>query len=361
MTLLLIFVLFWTCSGSASEHNTSVKCMIIDLEYVNCTWGEDSIPQESYTFKSSFHSNRIALKECSAYLKVNGVNVGCVFSYKEKEAERFRTLFTELYTVNGDLVKQDKHSLINEVKLNPAFNLTVEMKNPELWLYWNISSRAKPHCVESEVQYSLDDKDCRSQGINSGRNSFNVPFPNTRSVYQFQVRIRMSKNCGLSEMWSDWSKPVCWKSLRNDTDNEPRSSSSVTLMVLYTVGAVVILLTLSCLLIHSERLRVILVPVVPNAGKNFAELIENYGGNVEKWINISKELQDGFKPNFTERTCPVREYQQVPQSSSSSESSLSGLTDVSIDYQPMHSYSSASTVSATTSTTQPTPTTPSML
>uniref|UniRef100_A0A8B9JBP1 Interleukin 2 receptor, gamma a n=1 Tax=Astyanax mexicanus TaxID=7994 RepID=A0A8B9JBP1_ASTMX len=330
-------------------YNIGVKCMIIDLEYVNCTWGEDSIPQESYTFKSR--------SECSAYLKVNGVNVGCVFSYKEKEAERFRTLFTELYTVNGDLVKKDEHSLINEVKLNPAFNLTVEMKNPELWLYWNISSRAKPHCVESQVQYSLDDKDW----INSGRNSFNVPFPNTRSVYQFQVRIRMSKNCGLSEMWSDWSKPVCWKSLRNDTDNEPRSSSSVTLMVLYTVGAVVILLTLSCLLIHSERLRVILVPVVPNAGKNFAELIENYGGNVEKWINISKELQDGFKPNFTERTCPVREYQQVPQSSSSSESSLSGLTDVSIDYQPMHSYSSASTVSATTSTTQPTPTTPSML
>lgn len=334
--------------------------MIIDLEYVKCTWCEDSIPQENYTFTSRFGSNEDTLKECSAYLQVNDVNVGCMFSYKEKEAERFRPLYTELYTGSGILLKKDEHLLINKVKLNPAFNLTVEMKSPELWLYWNITSRAKPDCVESQVQYRTDHKEWRTHKISSGRNSFNVPFPNTRSVYEFQVSVRLSESCGNSEAWSDWSVSVCWKSMKNANDTETWSSSSAALMILYTVGAVVILVILSCLLIHSERLRVILVPVVPNAGKNFAELIENYGGNVEKWINISKELRDGFKPSFTERTCPVREYHQVPQSSSSSVSSLSGLTDVSIDYQPMHSYSSTSTLSAPTSTTQPTPTTPSI-
>ncbi|XP_072514272.1 interleukin 2 receptor, gamma a [Salminus brasiliensis] len=363
MTLLWIFLLLWTGSGSgsglASKPNTNVRCVIIDLEYTNCTWGEDGVPRENYTFRSRFENS--GKKDCPAYLKVREINVGCVFSYSENNTERFNTLHTELYRENGSVAAVQQHKLIQQVKLNPAFNLTVEMKNPELWLYWNITRRTKPDCVEGLVRYRTGCKNWLTQDIRAGRNSFNVPFPNTRSQYEFQVRVRMSSTCGRSEIWSDWSKSVCWGSLKDCNDTETRPSSSAALMVLYTVGAAVVLIILSCLLVHSERLRVILVPVVPNPGKNFAELIENYGGNVEKWMNIPKELQDGFKPNFTERTCPVREYQWLPQSSSSSDSSHSGLTDVSTDYQPMRSYSSASTLSAPASTTQATPTTPRVL
>jgi len=59
---------------------------------------------------------------------------------------------------------------------------------------------------------------------------------------------------------------------------------------------------------------------------------------------MPKDLESGFKPNFTERACPVREYRMVSQSSSDSESILSNPTDLSSDYQCMHSYSSASTI-----------------
>lgn len=59
---------------------------------------------------------------------------------------------------------------------------------------------------------------------------------------------------------------------------------------------------------------------------------------------MPKDLENGFKPNFTERACHVREYKMVSQSSSDSESILSNPTDLSSDYQCMHSYSSASTI-----------------
>lgn len=52
-------------------------------------------------------------------------------------------------------------------------------------------------------------------------NTFNVPFPNARSLYEFQVRVRMSSTCGQSDLWSEWSEPVFWGSMKkiNDTGN----------------------------------------------------------------------------------------------------------------------------------------------
>ncbi|KAL6472076.1 hypothetical protein MHYP_G00182640 [Metynnis hypsauchen] len=359
MFFTILLALLWMCPGSASKFNTNIKCVVINLEYVNCTWDEDGLPQENYTLRSRYDSGPET--ECQTYLKVNDVNVGCRVSYSEEKLNRFSPLHARLYSANGSVVAEHHRNLINMVKLDPPYNLTVEMKNPELYLYWNSSNRTKAMCKTSQVRYKINHKNWQLQSESTERNSFSLPFPSAQSRYEFQVRVKMSDTCGKSDIWSAWSESVCWGSVKNVNNTETSSSSSAALMVLYTAGAAVVLVILSCLLVHSERLRVILVPVVPNPGKNFADLIDNYGGNVENWLSISKELQDGFKPNFTERTCPVREYRLVSQSSSDSDSSLSSLTDVSTDYQPMHSYSSASTLPAPGETTQATPAAPSVL
>ncbi|XP_036450177.1 interleukin 2 receptor, gamma a isoform X2 [Colossoma macropomum] len=359
MILPIFLALLWTCPGSASKFNTNIKCVVINLEYVNCTWDEDGLPQENYTFRSRYEVGNEA--ECPTYLKVNDLNVGCRVSYSEEKLNRFDVLHAQLYSANGSVVAEHRRNLIDMVKLDPPYDLKVEIKDPELWLYWKSSSKTKLTCKRSQVRYKINHKDWQLQSESPERNSFTLPFPSAQSRYEFQVRVRMSDVCGNSEIWSAWSESVYWGSMKDVNDTETRSGSSAALMVLYTAGAAVVLIILSCLLVHSERLRVILVPVVPNAGKNFAELLDNYDGNVENWLSISKELQDGFKPNFTERTCPVREYRLVSQSSSDSDNSLSSLTDVSTDYQPMHSYSSASTLPAPAETTQATPAAPSVL
>nr|QAB32947.1 cytokine receptor common subunit gamma 1 [Ctenopharyngodon idella] len=341
MILLLVSLLLGNIPSFAfsASSEPKINCLIINLDYVNCTWSE-SEPKYNYSFKSRFTYNEI--RDCPEYHRINGVNVGCMFSYKK--AQRFNKLNTWLYSDNGSLVTNQEHDMKEYVKLNPPFNLSVVVKNDaELWLYWNISNN--DYCIESVVRHRTDNNDWKNTSPGT-RSSFTLPFP-SKKRYEFQVRSRISLSCGESKFWSDWSQSVYWGSLKPNNGTESGTSMSVTSLVLYTVGATTILLILACLLVHSERLRIILIPVVPNAGQNvskyLASLFDN-DGNIEKWLSMPKDLENGFKPNFTERACPVREYKMMSQSSSDSESILSNPTDLSSDYQCMHSYSSASTI-----------------
>lgn len=50
--------------------------------------------------------------QCRKYYKMNGANVGCEFSYTE--TQRFDSLDTWLYYINGSLAKNQKHQLKQE-------------------------------------------------------------------------------------------------------------------------------------------------------------------------------------------------------------------------------------------------------
>ncbi|KAB5543174.1 hypothetical protein PHYPO_G00076160 [Pangasianodon hypophthalmus] len=330
----------WICSGSASSPH-QIECMVVNLEYVSCTWDGDGTVAENYTFKSSYN-NPDAPAECSSYQYVREVRVGCVVPYSEKKLQRFDEFHAWLYRDNITLAKQEYKNLLSRVKLNAPNNVSLLLRDPELWIYWNITSNAKSQCQERELRYRINGNKWSTYGT-SMENAFNVPFPNAQSLYEFQVRVRIASTCGLSELWSEWSEPVFWGTTKKINDTETGRQTSAGLMVLCTVGAAVVLIVLACLLIHSERLRVILVPVVPSP-KNLGDLIESYNGNVEKWLHISKELQDGFKPNFSERPCTVREFRTESNSESDSDDCLSVHTAVSSDYQSMQSYSSTSTL-----------------
>ncbi|XP_059401428.1 cytokine receptor common subunit gamma-like [Carassius carassius] len=349
MILFLGSLFFWNIPSFAfSASQPKINCLIINLDYVNCTWSEN---EHSYSFKSMFTHSQIL--ECSKYLQIKGVNVGCILPFDK--SQRFNVFNTWLYSDNGSLVTQQQHDMIKSVKLYPPFNLSVvEKKDAELWLYWNITRNVS--CTESQIRYRTENNAWKN--TNPGkRNSFSLPFP-TKKRYEFQVRARIENSCGESMFWSDWSKPVYWGSVKANNNTEILISMSVTSLVLYIAVPTGILITLSCLLVHNERLRIILIPVVPNAGRNVSNyltgLFDNYDGNVEKWLSMPKDLENGFKPNFTERACPVREYIIVSQSSTDSESILSNPTDLSSDCECMHSYSSTSTIpgSAETPRTQ---------
>ncbi|KAK7120676.1 hypothetical protein R3I94_020610 [Phoxinus phoxinus] len=342
MILLLVSLFLGNIPSFAfsASSEPKINCLIINLDYVNCTWSELGLGY-NYSFKSRFSHDR--LLDCSTYHKINSVNVGCMFPYNKTQTQRFNRLNTYLYSNNGILVTNQSHYLKEYVKLNPPSNLSVvERKDAELWMYWNVTDDNS--CIESEVRHRTNNKDWKSTSPGS-RNSFILPFP-SKKRYEFQVRARISSNCGQSKFWSDWSESVYWGSLKTN-DTESLSPVSVTTLVVYTVGATIILVILSCLLVQSERLRIILIPVVPNAGRNISKYLASFfdnDGNIEKWLSMPKDLENGFKPNFTERACPVREYRMVSQSSSDSESILSNPTNLSSDYQCMHSYSSASTI-----------------
>ncbi|KAG9339015.1 hypothetical protein JZ751_024418 [Albula glossodonta] len=71
------------------------------------------------------------------------------------------------------------------------------------------------------------------------------------------------------------------------------------------------------------------------------------------WLHISKEFVEGFKPNFSEPSCPVREYSIVPQTSiSGSECSLPILLDQS-DCLDTSCSTATSSISASPENTPP--------
>ncbi|KAI5614357.1 interleukin 2 receptor, gamma a precursor [Silurus asotus] len=345
-------VLVWICRGSASTLPHQIECTVVNLEYITCRWDANRTLVENYIFRSSF-KKPVNSSECSSYQYEGAVRVGCVVPYSEKQLQRFDSFFTSLYTNQNTIItSQEYGALLKRDKLAPnvipdSFKVLNKLATClNNWMH--VQELSYRSSEEVSFKKPVNSSECSSYqyegAVNSGiENKFTVPFPNTQTQYEFQVRVRMSSVCGESELWSEWSEPVFWGSMKEINDTESIQTMSAGLMVFCTIGAAVLLIILTCLLIHSERLRVILVPVVPSP-KNLGDLIDSYGGNVEKWLHISKELQDGFKPNFSERPCTVREFRTETHSESESDDSLSVHTAVSSDYQSMKSFSSTSTL-----------------
>ncbi|CAB1333174.1 unnamed protein product [Coregonus sp. 'balchen'] len=252
------------------------------------------------------------MEECTTYLQEKSNAVGCRLSYDK--SDRFRTLTTKLVHQNKSYVQN--HNLKSMVKLYPPTNLSVEMnKDPELNLYWNNSKNN--HCIESEVRYRINNYKWQTSTLIREQN-YAVPFPLKSSRYEFQVRARVN-----SILWRVRVLEHIWQLNVYVEASAVISGCHDTLHV-----------GLACWSTGKERLRFILIPIVPNPGKNLDD-------KVEAWLHGSKDIC--FQPNFTERVCPVREYRLVPQtgSVSESESNLSIPTDQS---------DSLSTCSSSTST-----------
>uniref|UniRef100_A0AAZ3P908 Cytokine receptor-like factor 2-like D1 domain-containing protein n=1 Tax=Oncorhynchus tshawytscha TaxID=74940 RepID=A0AAZ3P908_ONCTS len=338
--------------GYEAPSTPNVNCLIINLDYVNCIWSEQRIPEVNFTFFSS-RFIKGNMEECTTYLQEESYAVGCRLSYDN--SDRFKTLTTKLVHQNNSNVQD--HNLKSMVKLYPPVNLSVEMnKDPELNLYWNNSKNTL--CIESEVRYRINSDKWKvgmdqDSGVGplfghcsllvmkklsllhslcsflqtstpSKEQKYAVAFPLKSSRYEFQVRARVNDMCGESKFWSEWSQPIQWDSMKgNNITDISGSSMSVWKPVLSLVGTMTLFI-LACMLVYRERerLRFILIPIVPNPGKNLDE-------NVEAWRQISKDIC--FQSNFTELACPVREYSLVPQtgSVSESESNFSILTDQS--------------------------------
>ncbi|KAL0993911.1 hypothetical protein UPYG_G00115470 [Umbra pygmaea] len=301
---LLIFL-----QGLETSFTLNVSCLIVNLDFVNCSWTEQGITEENSTFfHNSFNVQSEHMVECSTYLYEKGCTVGCRLPYKS--SDRFRTLRTKLVYQNQSYMQN--HTLVNMVKLFPPANLSVEMKtNLELNLYWNNSKNT--FCTENEVHYRINNNKWKASKPCSEQ-TYSIPFPSKNSRYEFQVRARISSVCGESKFWSEWSQIIIWDSVKGSNSTDTSDISMPLWKPLLSFVSVTVLLMFACMLVYweRERLRFIFIPIVPNPGKNLKDLFDSDNG--EAWLHISKDVC--FQPNFNERACPVREYTQVPKSGS---------------------------------------------
>ncbi|XP_041808976.1 cytokine receptor common subunit gamma-like [Chelmon rostratus] len=322
-----------------AKEPPDVDCLVVHLEYVHCSWNKQETSDVNYTFYSKFH-NDAKMPECTTYLSENRTNVGCNRPY-DGTVKRFYTFYTKL--VHGNSSFQMEHDLKSKVKLNPPTNLTVKIgSDSNLWFYWN---QTASNCVESDVRYRINNKNWDNNNMCTGVQSYCINLPSSSSLYELQVRSKIAKSCGDSSFWSDWSEPVVWGSNNSTVINQTDGSMSVWTPVLYVLGALTLIL-LVMMLLHHERFRIILIPVVPKPS-----LISH---DIQDWLQLSKGLKESFKSNYNERACPVREYCHVSQSDSqSSDSSTSSVTTDQTDCSvliPAHEPDLSTPCSSSTST-----------
>ncbi|KAM9348833.1 cytokine receptor common subunit gamma-like [Symphorus nematophorus] len=293
-----------------AKESPDVDCLVLHPEYVHCSWNKHGTPEVNYTFSSKFDSDENFI-ECTTYVLESGTNIGCYQPYQD--GKRFHTFRTKL--VHGNNTFELSRYLKDKVKLRPPPNVTVEMgSDSNLWVYWN---QTKATCEESEISYRTKNGKWDDSKVSSGRNRYCINMPSSSSPYEVKVRRKYGKNCGESQHWSEWSDPVVWAPNNSTDTTQMNNSMSVWTPVLYLLGTLTLIL-LVMMLLHHERLRIILIPMVPKPSLISDDM---------DWTQLSKGLKDSSKANYNERTCTVREYCQVSQSDSeSSDSSTSSVT-----------------------------------
>ncbi|TRZ02019.1 hypothetical protein DNTS_024180 [Danionella cerebrum] len=273
--LLCLIVCF---QRSSSESSLGMRCKIINLEYVECTWHSNTTT-DNQTFSSRFVPES-SQEECQDYILERNLTQGCRIPLKGHES-KFKTFETTLKT-EGNHTTHSFHSLVRSVQLNPPFNLSLTWSEQSgtLLLVWISTAPLSKNCVVYMV---------RNQ---------NEPAQSKR--YVFQVRSTVADSCGSSDLWSDWSDSVTWSGTGS-------VFSKRAMQVVFALLSIIPLLLLGMLLCCCERKNIVMFPIVPDPSRSLQDLFHKHNGNVESWVHISRELKEAFEPDYTEPSCDVCE------------------------------------------------------
>lgn len=293
-----LFLILCLCAHVFAKDDPDVDCVVENLERVRCSWNHSNPSATDVRLYGRFVND--PEKECSSY-QTRDFRRECIFPGDVTRA-RFRDFYTRL--VHGSEPVRKKHTLKDRVKLNPPTNLTVKLgPDSNLWFYWNHTPKS---CVQSEVRHRTRKRNWQSS-LCYKEQSYSIPLPSPKRRYELQVRSRIHMDCGESVFWSEWCHPVAWGSNctseycvtdKNTVTEEHKRSIPAWSVTLCVVGSATVIL-LALMLLQRERLRIIFVPVVPKPVLY---------PDMENWLQISKDLKEGFKTSYSDRACPVREF-----------------------------------------------------
>ncbi|XP_078268010.1 cytokine receptor common subunit gamma-like isoform X2 [Rhinoraja longicauda] len=283
-----------------SMPSDDVDCIFYNEEFMECTWSQSG-EMTNYTLYHWYKPEPV--QECKSYIQQRDYNVGCNFSAGMTHQFKDFYVFRNGSNGSGDISRGPQmFQLQNQVQPFAPGNLVVNAtKNRELLLSWE-SPMPIVTCLEFEVRYRNNkDKEWQKASVLQQTN-FNLPSVDPEKLYTFQVKSKVNKYCGTTKLWSEWSLPVYWG--RNDTQTE---DSKEVIRTYITVISLAGIIALMFCLIRSERLKVIIIPKIPNPGRNFDPLFNNYNGNFQDWLGVSKDTLEGFKSSYHENVCIVSE------------------------------------------------------
>ncbi|NWW10801.1 IL2RB protein, partial [Oreocharis arfaki] len=183
-------------------------------------------------------------------------------------------------------------SPLANIKLRPPGNLhLVNITENTSNLTWslNISSHYLEGIREYQVRYrhvSQSWEEAANLPIEQDQMWANFERLSPNSKYEAAVRARPSARSTYKGAWSDWSKPVLWRTHAVQKDQSGRTSQPVMTVLIVSTFVIVILVT--AFLINLQTLKwfkKILKIHIPDPDKFFPPLVSVHGGDIQKWLS----------------------------------------------------------------------------
>ncbi|XP_056140277.1 cytokine receptor common subunit gamma-like [Lampris incognitus] len=376
-----------------SRDLSDVDCIIIDVDYVLCTWAGQGTPEVNYTFLSWFGKNPQPNK-CDTYISENGTNTGCKQPYDNLKIKMFQTLHTKLKYGNVRLHScyTGEECIHETLKYGHSCRYSklqaAGPKQPAMGVYSEkVCSLVVQHQLLEKTSQSLN---ILLHGIAAGA-FIKLSYATQRGHVKLNPPTNVTSEIGSeSNLWfywnhsfedcaacqvrywtnnNNWEMSTLSYRKHNYCINLPSRTSRYELQVRSTVGELCaksiywsdwsqpvfwgpvsknhtlnrpdslllsllgaitpFVLLVMVTTVYRERIKVILLPVFPNPSEKFKFNEFQIHDNVEEWLHISKGLKEGLKPNFNEHICSVREYNLGPDSAS--ECSDSSSSSVATD------------------------------
>ncbi|NWV98685.1 IL2RB protein, partial [Machaerirhynchus nigripectus] len=177
------------------------------------------------------------------------------------------------------------------IKLRPPGNLhLVNITESSSNLTWslNISSHYLEGSREYQVRYrhvSQSWEEAPNLPIEQDQMWANVERLSPNSKYEATVRARPSARSTYKGVWSDWSKPVLW---RTHSDPKDQSGTSQPVLPVLIVSTFIFVIIGTAFLINLRTLKWfknILKIHIPDPEKFFPPLVSVHGGDIQKWLS----------------------------------------------------------------------------
>ncbi|NXG20192.1 IL2RB protein, partial [Grallaria varia] len=180
---------------------------------------------------------------------------------------------------------------LKNIKLRPPGNLhLVNITENTSNLTWslNISSHYLNGEREYQVRYrntSQSWEEAMNLSIEQDQMWVNFERLSPNSKYEAAVRARPSANSYFKGVWSDWSKPILW---RTHAGHKDQSETSRPVLPVIIVSTFIFVIIGTAVLINLRTLKwfkKILKIHIPDPAKFFPPLISVHGGDIQKWLS----------------------------------------------------------------------------
>ncbi|NWV29569.1 CRLF2 factor, partial [Origma solitaria] len=252
-------------------------------EKMQITWAtRELFPNENVSFSYTFDEGKHKVwKPCTTYLLDQDYNSGCLFKTEGP------TLAISIRNNNGTeelFCKKFKSDFY--IKPNRPENVTFFWEEDTITVSCKKPERAA-WCLRLELQYkskfdeewhSRTSKCCsvKEQGFDSSK------------CYSFRVRLRrLVPYCNVVNYSSDWEAETFWKNgtLLDSCDDDITSQSNTVTVLSCLLAALLMMLILLILLCKWQRVRMSVLPAIPDPKYLFADLFNDHNGNVQEWLD----------------------------------------------------------------------------